>query len=128
LQSFQDYLRGKLAKTILLRGAGLLSATDAELGDELPIKLAGAEFKEFLKGGAHGGLVLDAELGKFGQVVVIGSYDFVRGLEFQRRHVRGRAGKVGCGVNSQSHLTPGDDQIVQLNHVPNFYNSFFSTG
>ncbi len=43
-------------------------------------------FEQFLKGGADGGFVLDAELGEFGERIVIGGYGLVRGLEGQARH------------------------------------------
>ena len=46
----------------------------------------GAVFEQFLKGGADGGFVLDAELGEFGERIVIGGNGLVRWLQHERRH------------------------------------------
>ena len=48
-------------------GIGLAFAFDGIFGNELPIELAGAMFEQFLKRGADGGLVFDAEPGKCGE-------------------------------------------------------------
>ena len=61
-------------------------AFDAVFGNEFPIELAGAMFQQFLKRGADGGFVLDAELLEFGERIVIGGYGLVRWLQRERRH------------------------------------------
>jgi hypothetical protein len=50
-------------------------------GNEFPIELAGAMFKQFLKRGTDGGFVLDAELGELRRIVVIGTDNLVRGFQ-----------------------------------------------
>ena len=67
-------------------GVGLTLAFEGVFRNEFPIELTGAVFEQFLKRGADGGFMLDAELGKLGERVVIGGYGFVRWLEGQARH------------------------------------------
>jgi hypothetical protein len=67
-------------------GVGLALAFDGVFGNELPIELAGAGFEQFVKRGADGGFVFDAELRKLGERIVIGAYGLVRWLEGQARH------------------------------------------
>ncbi|MGA2174357.1 MAG: hypothetical protein ABSH38_05160 [Verrucomicrobiota bacterium] len=67
-------------------GGGLALALDGVFGNEGPIELPGAVFEQFLKGGSDGGFVGDAQLGKFGERVVIGAHGPLRWLEIQARH------------------------------------------
>jgi hypothetical protein len=56
-------------------------ALDGIFGNEFPIELTGADFEQFLKCGADGGFVLDAEFFKLRQIVVIGTDNLVRGFQ-----------------------------------------------
>ena len=67
-------------------GVGVAFAFDGVFGNEFPIKLAGAVFEQFVKGGTNGGFVFDAELVELRQIVVIGGNGPVGGLESQARH------------------------------------------
>ena len=58
-------------------GVGLSLAFDGVFGNQLPIELAGAGFEQCVKGGADGAFVLDAELLKLREIVVIGGYERV---------------------------------------------------
>ncbi len=69
-------------------GVGPAFALEGEFGDEFPIELAGTMFEQFLKGGADGGFVFDAELFELGQAFVINEDGLVGGL-------RGQAGPGG---------------------------------
>ena len=54
---------------------GLAFAFNGVFGDEFRIELAGAVFEQFVKRGADGGFVFDAEPDKFGERIVIGGND-----------------------------------------------------
>ena len=79
-------------------GVGPALALEGVFRDEFPIELAGAVFQQFVEGGTDGGFVCDAELGEFGQAVVINDNLLVRGLEVEARH-GGRLEKRGEAVN-----------------------------
>ena len=96
---------GRLQQRAIGGGVGLTFAADAKFRNEFPIELAGAVFEQFLKGGADGGFVLDAELGKFGEAGVISGNLFMGGLEIQARH-RGRLEKRRAAVNSPPPAKP----------------------